>query len=282
MNWQAILFSFTAMIFMLVIARYVYQAVMKINMHDAVVMKDCPSIGIAVAGYLFGVVQIIAAVLRGDGHTSFLTDALIVSAYGIGGIVLLSLLALFGFKWIHNIDVVTEVANRNTAAGIIAAGGFISTSLVIAGTVSGDNTGGDWLTAIVFFLVGQVSLHVLTRLYRILTAYDDAIEINNGNTAAALAYAGVMIGIALAIHYGLQGEFVGYGQSLIGYGKSLLVIIFFYPIRQFLVQGLVLGSGFAIYGGELDKEIARDRNISVGTIEAAAYIGTSLLITQLA
>jgi uncharacterized membrane protein YjfL (UPF0719 family) len=183
-----------------------------------------------------------------------------------------------------------EVQKGNVAVGIVAAARFIATSMVIAAAISGENTstsavamseGSAALASFVFFLVGQLTLIVVTWLFRFLTAYDDAKELASGNIAAALSYSGLMIGMGIAIHKGIKGEFIGYVAGLLSYAKSMSVVIAFYPIRQFLVQGLLIGGSFALYGGTLDQEISRDRNIAAGTIEAMAYIGTALLITRL-
>jgi hypothetical protein len=54
-----------------------------------------------------------------------------------------------------------------------------------------------------------------------------------------------------------------------------------YFVRQFIVQGLLLGSGFNLYGGRLDREIADDRNIAAAAVEAATYIGAAILAIKL-
>jgi uncharacterized membrane protein YjfL (UPF0719 family) len=275
---------------MLMIARLVNQFIFKASMTEVISKEDKSALGIALAGFLFGVVQITTEVLAGEGHQSLLVDAGLVALWGLGSIALLTLLSLFGFKLFHGVDYMQEVQKGNVAVGIVAAARFIATSMVIAAAISGENTstsavamseGSAALASFVFFLVGQLTLIVVTWLFRFLTAYDDAKELASGNIAAALSYSGLMIGMGIAIHKGIKGEFIGYVAGLLSYAKSMSVVIAFYPIRQFLVQGLLIGGSFALYGGTLDQEISRDRNIAAGTIEAMAYIGTALLITRL-
>ncbi|MCS7012780.1 MAG: DUF350 domain-containing protein [Chloroherpetonaceae bacterium] len=290
MAWQAILFIGATLIAMLTMARLVNQFIFKANMTEVITKQDQTAVGIALAGFLFGVVQITSEVLAGEGHGSLLIDAGLVALWGLSGIILLALLSLFGFKLFHGVDYTEEVQKGNVAVGIVAAARFIATSSIIAAAVSGENTGdsdialsegGAALASLVFFFVGQLTLIVVTRLFRLLTAYDDAKELASGNIAAALSYAGLMIGVSLAIHKGIKGEFIGYAAGLLAYGKSMLIVLAFYPIRQFLVQGILVGGSFSLYGGTLDEEISRDRNIAAGAIEAAAYIATALLITRL-
>ncbi|MCS7211158.1 MAG: DUF350 domain-containing protein [Chloroherpetonaceae bacterium] len=290
MAWQAILFIGATLIAMLTMARLVNQFIFKANMTEVITKQDQTAVGIALAGFLFGVVQITSEVLAGEGHGSLLIDAGLVALWGLSGIILLALLSLFGFKLFHGVDYTEEVQKGNVAVGIVAAARFIATSSIIAAAVSGENTGdsdialsegGAALASLVFFFVGQLTLIVVTWLFRLLTAYDDAKELASGNIAAALSYAGLMIGVSLAIHKGIKGEFIGYAAGLLAYGKSMLIVLAFYPIRQFLVQGILVGGSFSLYGGTLDEEISRDRNIAAGAIEAAAYIATALLITRL-
>ncbi len=291
MAWESILFISVTLVGMLMIARLVNQFIFKASMTEVISKDDKSALGIALAGFLFGVVQITAEVLAGEGHQNLLVDAGLVALWGLGSITLLTLLSLFGFKLFHGVDYMQEVQKGNVAVGIVAAARFVATSMVIAAAISGENTtgssgaamteGGAALASFVFFLVGQLTLIVVTWLFRFLTAYDDAKELASGNIAAALSYSGLMIGMGIAIHKGIKGEFIGYAAGLLSYAKSMSVVVAFYPIRQFLVQGLLIGGSFAPYGGTLDQEISRDRNIAAGTIEAMAYIGTALLITRL-
>lgn len=281
MPFQSILFVASIMLAMILFARLINQFLMKTHLSDALVKADNPAMGIAIAGYVFGVVIITTAVMRGEGSGDLLRDGLIALAYGAGGVLFLAFISLFGFKLFHSVDYLEEIEKRNVAVGIVAAGRFVATGLVIAGTISGDSKGGTVLTALIFFLVGQLALIAIARLYRLLTNYNDTQEFVGGNVAAAISYAGVMVGIGVAVGSGLRGDFIDYETSFLGFGKSLLVILSFYPIRQFLVQGVLLGGGFALRGGKLDEEVSKDRNVGASVIEATAYIATAILVTEL-
>ncbi|MCS6989511.1 MAG: DUF350 domain-containing protein [Chloroherpetonaceae bacterium] len=278
---QSILFVAAIVLAMIVFARLVNQFLMKTHLSDALIKADNPALGVAIAGYVFGVVIITTAVMRGEGSGDWLQDALVALAYGAGGVLFLAFISLFGFKLFHSVDYLEEIEKRNVAVGVVAAGRFVATGLVIAGAISGDSKGGTPLTTLVFFLVGQLALVAISRLYRLLTNYNDTQEFIGGNMAAALSYAGVMIGIGIAVGNGLRGDFIDYETSFLGFGKSLLVIVSFYPIRQFLVQGVLLGGGFALRGGKLDEEIRKDRNVGASVIEAMAYVATAILVTEL-
>ena len=65
------------------------------------------------------------------------------------------------------------------------------------------------------------------------------------------------------------------------FGLASLGILVFYPVRQLVVELMLLGGGISIRGGRLDKGI-QARGVGVGALEAAAYIATALIITSIA
>ncbi len=284
MNWQTVLqplvFISLATLVLLVVARLINQFVMSIHLTDALVQKDNPAVGIQIAGYVFGVFIIIGSVLTGSGTGKIMTDAILVMVYGVAGIILLGLITSSSLNLLLEVGASEAIRTGNVAAGITAAGSYIATACVIAACVAGDAEGGNALTSLIFLILGQVSLLLITYLFRFLTDYDDVKEILHGNIPAALSYAGVMIAVGLIVGHAAEGDFVDYSKSFLAFSKALLAVIALYPIRQFLVQGMLLGSGFKLYGGELDKEISRDRNINAGIIEAVSYIGAALLIVS--
>jgi uncharacterized membrane protein YjfL (UPF0719 family) len=280
MAWQTILFICAATIVLLAVARFVNQLVMHTRITEALIQRDNPAVGIQVAGYLLGVIKIIASVLSGEGHGDFWMNTLWVAVYGIGGILFLTYISTIGLQLFLSRNCMQAIREGNVAAGIVAAGSYIGTGSVISGSFAGEGSG-TLAAAVVFFVAGQVAFLVITYLFRLLTAYNDAKEILNGNIPAALSYAGVMVAVGIIVGNAVMGDFVDYATGFIAFGKALLVVLALYPIRQWLVQGLLLGGGFRLYGGSLDEEISRDRNINAGVIEAATYIGAALLVTRL-
>ena len=281
MEWQVVLFIAGAVVVLLIIARLANQFLMHERMTDALTQRDNPGIGVALAGYLFGVIMIITDVLSGPGHADWVKDAMWVGIYGVGGILFLIFVSTIELRWILSKDALKSCREGNTAAGIAIAGSYIATSQVIAATVSGEGSGGTFVTAIVFFLVGQITLLLVTVLFRVLTSYKDTEEILKGNVAAALSYAGVMIAVSIIVSNSIRGDFTDYETSLKDFGFAMIGVVALYPIRQFLVQGILLGAGFKLYGGALDDEISRDKNVSAGVIEAMTYIAAAILATRL-
>jgi len=280
MLWQSILLDLIAIIILLLIARVMNQMVIKTSITDALIKKDNPALGIQISGYLFGVLLIIGSVLSGSNIHDIWVTVMWIAIYGIGSIIFLNLFTTLGLRMIVSKSCMPAIKSGNVAAGIVSAGGYIATARIISASVAGDSHG-PWESAVIFFVAGMIAFLIITYIFRLLTAYNDNEEILSGNVAAALSYAGLMVAVGLIVGHSIEGDFVDYQSSFNGFGKALLVVIALYPIRQWVVQGLLLGGGFAVYGGRLDKQIKEDKNISAGVIEASAYIATALLVTRI-
>jgi uncharacterized membrane protein YjfL (UPF0719 family) len=281
MNWQIIFFVICSTVLLVVVARLVNQLIMNVHLIDSLVEKDNPAIGVQSAGYLLAIMLITASVLSGEGQGSIIGDVIPVIGYGIGGIIILALVSTVSLRFMLSADCMQFVREGNVAAGVVVAGSYVGTGVIIASCVSGEAHGGTFLTSLVFFVVGQLALLAITYLFRFLTAYDDVKEVLAGNVPAALSYAGIMVAVGLIVGHAIEGDFTSYTASLVDFGKALAAVVALYPIRQLLVQGLLLGGGFSIYGGRLDTEISEDRNLNAGIIEAVSYIGAALMIVRL-
>lgn len=267
-------------VILIVIARGVYQLILGISMTEALINQDNKAAAIALAGFLLGVIQVIIPVFTGPTH-SFWNDLANVAAYGFIGIIVLTISGLIftGYCKATGTDLKGQIAQGNVAAGITAAGTYLAVSGLTSGILTGD--GGALVPTIVFWAAGLVALIGLTHVFRMLTAYDDAALIMHGNVAAALGFAGLVIAIGMMVGYSVAGTFTGYKEGFISFGLFLLLTVLFYPVRQIIVQMLLLGGGFSLYNGRLDHEIAEDHNVGAGVLEAVGYIATALLITRI-
>src|SRR5205085_10156990 len=119
MDATTIGFVALAVIVLLIVARVVYRLILGQSVTDVLIQQDNKAAAIALGGFLLGVIQVIIPVLGGPSH-SFWSDVTSVAAYGIGGIVAMSLTALIFerySKWtgapLHN-----QISEGNVAAGI--------------------------------------------------------------------------------------------------------------------------------------------------------------------
>jgi hypothetical protein len=60
-----------------------------------------------------------------------------------------------------------------------------------------------------------------------------------------------------------------------------LLALVLYPVRQVIVQWLLLGGTMHWRSSLLDSEIARDKNVAAGFMEATAYVTAALFLTSI-
>ncbi len=280
MDAATIGFVILAVIVLLIVARGVYRVLLGESMTAALIDRDNKAAAIALGGFLLGVIQVIIPVLSGPSH-SFWSDVTSVAAYGIGGIVAMSLTALIFERYskLTGVELHNQICAGNVAAGICAAGVYFAASVIVAGVLSGD--GGSFGPTIVFWLAGTAALIGLTHLFRQLTAYNDAELLSSGNVAAACGYAGLVIAIGMMVGYAVSGTFTDYASAFRQFGLMLLLVLVLYPVRQIIVQMLFLGGGFSFRNGRLDHEIAKDGNVGAGVLEAVGYFAAALVVTRI-
>lgn len=280
MDAQTITVVALATVVLLVIARGVYQLILGQQLTDTLINKDNRAAAIALGGFMLGVINVIIPVLSGPSH-SLSRDLIGVAAYGIGGIITMTITGLIFAaynQWtgLHLRECLNEC---NVAAGVVTGAVYLAASQVVSGALTGD--GGSILPTIVFWAAGIAALIIITHLFRMLTSYDDAALINQGNLAAAVGYAGLIVAIGMMVGYSVAGEFTGYVQGFKDFGLMLVTVLFLYPVRQIVVQMLLLGGGFSLRHGRLDHEIAEDKNVGAGLLEAIGYIATALIVTRI-
>jgi len=220
--------------------------------------------------------------VRGTAHLADLgPDVLRVAVTSVIALVLMMLTGHFGIRALLHSRLPAELARGNVAAGVASGAHYVAVSVITSRAVSGGNLRELGLS-LTFFVLGQLTLIVFITLFRALTTYDDSEQIEGENLAAALSYAGVSIAIGIIIARALEGDFVSWGESLKGYGGVLLFLLLLYPVRQILVQVVLLGAPFTFRGGRLDTGVAAERHVGMGTLEAVSYLATAFAIAELA
>jgi len=233
-------------------------------------------------GHLLGLFLVAASVVGNClAGQSIGRDALWVAVFAAAGLGLLAVTGRLGVSVLLRSRLVAEIEGGNVAAGLAAGAHYVATGIITSRAVAGSDLRGLGLS-LVFFVIAQLTLHAFVIGFRALTPYDDAEQIQGGNLAAATSYAGLTIAVALIIGHALEGDFQGWSVSLTGYGKAVLFALALYPVRQLVVQTLILGGGLSLRKGALDVAIVERRNEGSAALEAVAYLSTALLVTRLA
>lgn len=204
-------------------------------------------------------------------------DVLWLLSFGSLAAVLFVVSAQLGVRLLLRSRLWAEIERGNPAAGLAAAAHYVATAFIVGASVGGEGLAMMGVS-LAFFAIAQLTLHAFVLLFRALTAYDDAEEVLSENVAAALSYAGVTIGLGMIIGRAAEGSFEGWVALFKGFGPALLYCFSLYVVRQFVVQTLVLGAPLRLWKGALDVAIGEQRNLGIGALEAAAYLGTAMLL----
>ena len=233
--------------------------------------RDNPAFGLALSGYYLAVVAIYIGTVRpAEGYVwqSFVATA----AWSVAGIVALAL-----SRTLMNATLISGarcsdqiVSSRNLAAGAVEFGVYVSAGLVLAGALR--EPGGTVVTALVFFLLSQIVLLVLGRLYQSLAGYGIAKEICSGNLAAGTAFGLTLIALSLLMVKATSGEFIDWPTNLSFFAFDAVV-------GFILLMGLRWVTDLALLpNARIADEVVRDRNTNAGLMEGVIAIGVALLI----
>ncbi len=209
------------------------------------------------------------------------TDALWSAAFGLLGLALLELAGVLGLRLVMQRRLTGALERGNVAAGTAAAAHYVAMGLLASRAMAGSDIRGLALS-LAFFALAVVAQQMMVALFRALTTYDDTEQIEGENLAAAISYGGVSIAVAVVVARALEGDFVDWPTALVGFATVAVVSVALVPIRQIVVQGVLLGGKPTVRGGDLDEAVGRDRNVGAAALEAITYLGAALALSLLA
>ena len=267
-------FVYLAVTFVLfVVGKFIYRLVhRRFSLREELFERDNVALAFAMTGYYLGLVFSLTGVLMGPsaGLVNDLIDLLI---YGSLAVVLLNLSILINDRVIlHSFSNEKEIlTDQNAGTGVIEGANSVAVGLIVAGALSGQ---GSLLTALVFWLVGQLALILAGLVYERVLPYDLHAEIERDNVAVGVAFAGLLIGLGNLMRVAIAGDFVSWPLSL---GTAVLYIVaglVFFPVVRWLTDLLL------VPGVTLEQELVQQEkpNVGAGLIEAFAYVAASLLI----
>jgi uncharacterized membrane protein YjfL (UPF0719 family) len=264
-------------VLVIVIAKLLRGVLSPYRTDEEMTTKDNPAFGLAAAGYYLAVAAIyigsLRAVVPGEVGTAGALLALGGNlAWAVGGIV-----ALAASRWIMSRFLVTGarcsdeiVANRNVAAGAVECGVYIAAGIVLAGALR--QPGGSIVTTLVFFVLSQIVLLVLGRLYQAWAGYGIAQEICAGNLSAGVAFGMTLVALSLLMLKATSGEFLDWTTNLTFFAFDAVVgFVLLMALRWLTDLALMPNAAIA-------EEIVRDRNVNVGLLEGAVALSVAGLI----
>lgn len=244
------------------------------NLNTEVTTVDNPAVSIFICGYYLALFVALSGLLIGPGH-EFGADLRDVGIYGVVAIACL-LVSILLWPVFFRIWLRRELFEQKSVGdAVVAAAVLISTGLVYRGSLIGDEPG-RIEHVLAFFGLGQLCLFIMSLIYQLITPYDVHREISeNKNLAAAFGFAGAIIAFGIILSNAAGGSFTTWGESLRSFAKMAAPVLLIYPIRIVVANGLMLSFR------NLNREIAADKNIGAGLIEAVTYVGIALIVVEL-
>lgn len=269
------------------IGKLIKDVITPFNDDTELTTNDNPALGLSVLGYYVGVIIVYMGATLGPDLTpgAFKTDSEfwiavakqlgVTAVWTIIGIVALNVARVLLDKFnLKNFSIEKEIIrDRNMGAGAIECGSYIASALIIAASIHGD-TGGI-LTAVVFFILGQIALMLCTRLYQFLTPFDINKEIEKDNVAAGIALAGNFIGMGLVVAAAASQPFTGWLESIGNFSLIAFIGVVILVFSRFAADKVLLP------GSSLNKEIAEDKNVGAALVEFSATVSFAVIVFAL-
>ncbi len=261
------------------IGKMIYQLLHpSFNLEKELVKKDNLAFALSNVGYYAGLLIAIGGAIVGPSK-GLINDMIEIGVYGVLAIILLNISVFISDKLILSRFSVRKeiIEDQNEGTGVVEGAVSVASGLIIFGAVTGESTSLAFgiLTAVVFWLVGQIALILITYVYNAITPYNIHEHIEKDNVAVGIGFAGAIIAIGNLICFGISGTFEGWLDTLMGAGLEIIVGIILLPVMRFVTDKILLP------GERLTDEIVNQEkpNIGAAIIEAFSYIGGSVLIT---
>jgi len=162
----------------------------------------------------------------------------------------------------------------NTAVGMVEAGMYIATGFILNGAISG--TSGTFfqglVSAVIFFILGQITLLIFGFLYELITPFNVRNEIKNNNLAAGIGLGGVLMALGIILMASISGPFKGWANDFTSFGIYALFGIAMLLIFRKVIDRLLLPTT------NIATEVKADRNIAALIVVASAINAVAIII----
>ncbi|MCG8567740.1 MAG: DUF350 domain-containing protein [Desulfobacterales bacterium] len=162
----------------------------------------------------------------------------------------------------------------NTALGMVEAGMYIATGLILNGSLSGGVSSffQSLMSALVFFIIGQAVLLLFGLLYELITPFNVREEIKRNNLAAGIGLGGILIALGVILMSSLSGPFTGWGRDLASFAiYTVFGMILLLGFRSLVDRVLLPTTNLA-------TEIKTDQNVAALVVVESAIIAVAVII----
>lgn len=229
---------------------------------------------LAVALRRFGIFVGICIALRAIiSETTAYMDVAFFCIYG-----LIVTLIFFIAHFINDYIIIRGVSNNNLIkagnipTGLIEAGAFIATGILVNGAFSGGE--GGIISAVVFFFLGQVVMILAIFIHQKIYAFDVVACVKENNASAGVTVAGLLIAYSIILRSSIAGDFIGWTKSLIAFFVSAVAGMVCLIIFE-RIAGMIFLPNTSI------RENIHAGNTAAMILVQSITIALSLIISQL-
>lgn len=251
---------------------------------DELSEKDNFAFGLVFAGGMTALAIVLTGAISGDPGSSLFNEIVLVTTYGVLGIILMTLARKILDKFVlPEINIHDEVMKGNMAAAIVDVGNLIATAVIMrAVMVWIDDTSLFGLVAVIIgFVVSQLVLILVTQ-YRTRVyakrhngeSLEKAFE--QGNQALAIRYFGHKVGVALAVT--AASGFVPYNDERIFmacliWGLFSIILTVVLSLIAMVARHIILAKINVV------EEVDKQKNMGIAYIEAMIYVSIGFLLS---
>ncbi|MEN6375845.1 MAG: DUF350 domain-containing protein [Smithella sp.] len=155
---------------------------------------------------------------------------------------LIVVVIFFAAHFINDFIIIPKVCNNelikggNVPTGLIEAGAFIATGILINGAFSG--YAGGVISAVVFFFLGQICMIAAIYLHEKIYRFDVVQCVKDSSASAGVAVAGLLVAYSIILRASIAGDFTGWINSLTAFAISaatgMIGLIFFERIAALI------------------------------------------------
>lgn len=227
-------------------------------------------------GIYLGLAIPLYGLIAGPGSGDYFQDLLSVLGWGILLIFVMLLAAIINDKLIvTGVNNTEAVRDGNNAVGIVECFSFVATGIIALAAFAGADTGNltnDILATLGIFVLGQIVLVILVKIYEFFTTYEAVEEIRKGNDAAGLMLGSWIVSLSIILSAALSVDITDWTVFSIVLGLTIALALVVIRAIGFVFDWIFLPNT------DFKTEIVRDRNIAPIMIASGVRIGAVLFI----
>ncbi|MER2491116.1 DUF350 domain-containing protein [Catenovulum sediminis] len=220
------------------IAKWLYNLLTSYNTFEQIIEKRNTALAVSIAGFIIAVTMIYIAVLKGPSR-GLINDLINVGLYSAMGLGMLFLARLINDKLLLSkfCNHQQIIEHQRLSVGIVQSASYIAAGLVIAGSLTGE---GSLISAVVFYVLGQITLLIFSKVYDLITRFEFQHEIEKGNVAAAVSFAATKIALGIILLHALVGGFNSWFESISLFFIDAIIALILLPLVRIVVDIVLL------------------------------------------